>query len=68
VLARREDTAADAWPSGTDPFTLADEVATLVGGDVASEVETTATSTCTYGDPLLGVGCDEPPVMRIAWR
>jgi hypothetical protein len=25
-------------------------------------------STCTWGDPLLGVGCDEPAVMQIAWQ
>jgi hypothetical protein len=44
----------------------------VVAGDVAfgddTTGATTAASTCTYGDPLLGVGCDEPAVMQVAWR
>jgi hypothetical protein len=35
--------------------------------DDADRTET-GRSTCTWGDPLLEVGCDEPAVMRIAWR
>jgi len=53
---------------------LADELASAVATTVsfddggASPSAATARSTCTWGDPLLGVGCDEPAVMQIAWR
>jgi len=72
VLGRQSVTTPDAWPTGTDAYALADEVAALVAGDVEAiddgATDTTAASTCTWGDPLLGVGCEEPAVMQIAWR
>jgi hypothetical protein len=58
---------------GDDTLALADELVQTMtddgsfDDDGASE-STTGTSTCTWGDPLLGVGCDEPAVMQIAWR
>ena len=58
--------------NGLDAYSLADEVAAAVAGDADFDDDTTGTttaaSTCTYGDPLLGVGCDEPAVMQVAWR
>jgi hypothetical protein len=27
-----------------------------------------ARSTCAWGEPFLGMGCDEPPVTLVAWR
>jgi hypothetical protein len=56
-----------------DTVALADELATTMvaetwfDDDDADRTET-GRSTCTWGDPLLEVGCDEPAVMRIAWR
>jgi hypothetical protein len=58
----------------TPHLALADELASAVATTVsvddggASPSAATARSTCTWGDPLLGVGCDEPAVMQIAWR
>ncbi len=54
-----------------DTVALADELANAMTGDVSLDdgtTDRTAQSTCTWGDPLLGVGCEEPAVMRIAWR
>jgi hypothetical protein len=55
-----------------DTLALADELTNAMTDDVsfddAASDPATGPSTCTWGDPLLGVGCDEPAVMRIAWR
>jgi hypothetical protein len=62
-----------------DTLALADELSEAMESTVdfdldddatatASATQSTWPSTCTWGDPLLGVGCDEPAVMRIAWR
>jgi hypothetical protein len=55
-----------------DTLALADELTTTMTADdwLDDDVERAATtrSTCAWGDPLLEVGCDEPGVMRIAWR
>jgi hypothetical protein len=55
-----------------DTLALADELANAMTTDVsfddAAVDPTIVPSTCTWGDPLLGVGCEEPAVMRIAWR
>jgi hypothetical protein len=70
VLSGRNDPATVDGEIA-DAYALADEVAALVAGDVGLDDDgddTTTASTCTYGDPLLGVGCDEPAVMQIAWR
>jgi hypothetical protein len=57
---------------GDDTLVLADELTTTMTDDAwlddDGERPTTARSTCTWGDPLLEVGCDEPDVMRVAWR
>ena len=57
---------------GDDTVTLADELVDAMTADVAFDDgendPTTTRSTCTWGDPLLGVGCDEPAVTQIAWR
>jgi hypothetical protein len=58
TLALAQELSAAIAPSDYD---LDDE-------DDASTVAAAAESTCTWGDPLLGVGCEEPAVMRIAWR
>jgi hypothetical protein len=50
-----------------DTLALADEVSdTLTLDD--EPADTSTESTCVWGDPLLGVGCDEPGAMQIAWR
>jgi len=54
--------------SNDDTLALADEVADVFTADVTLEDEPATPSTCTWGDPLLGVGCDEPGAMQIAWR
>jgi hypothetical protein len=55
-----------------DTVALADELADAMTTDVpfddAAAYPMIVPSTCTWGDPLLGVGCEEPAVMRIAWR
>jgi hypothetical protein len=54
-----------------DALALADEVADALVADVALDdegEESADASTCAWGDPLLGVGCDEPADMQIAWR
>ena len=63
--------AATHVAASDDTVALADELANAMTGDVSFDDATTdrtAQSTCTWGDPLLGVGCEEPAVMRIAWR
>ena len=55
--------------SADETLALADELA----DDIAMSLDDDSTasaprSTCPWGDPLLGVGCDEPAVMQIAWR
>ena len=55
-----------------DTLALADELADTLAADVDFGDGTTAriatASTCAWGDPFLGVGCEEPAVMQIAWR
>jgi len=62
-----------------DTLALADEVGDVftydasLDGDATGDVDTTergeqARSTCTWGEPLLGVGCDEPAVLQVAWQ
>jgi hypothetical protein len=56
-----------------DTLALADELTTTMTtedwlDDGDADRPATVRSTCTWGDPLLEVGCDEPAVMRIAWR
>ena len=62
----------DLATTDDDTLALADEfVDTLTVNLAFDDSEPTsmvATSTCTWGDPLLGVGCEEPAVMQIAWR
>lgn len=59
-------------PAPDDTLSLAMELSDAMASydylDDDTAATTTARSTCTWGDPLLGVGCDEPAVMRIAWR
>jgi hypothetical protein len=59
--------------SEDDTLALADELATTMTADAwldddDADRPAPVRSTCTWGDPLLEVGCDEPTVMRIAWR
>jgi len=66
-------------PAGDDADTLVllDELMNTVATDDAldnlvgtpDESETAAArSTCAWGEPFLGMGCDEPPVTLVAWR
>ena len=69
VLQRHQQAPVTA--TDDDTLALADEVTDALVGDVAFDDETgdsASRSTCAWGDPLLGVGCDEPAVMQIAWR
>ena len=62
-----------------DTLALADEIGDVfaydasLDGNATGDVDTTdrteqARSTCTWGEPLLGVGCDEPAVLQVAWQ
>jgi len=55
-----------------DTLALGDELASTLEGDLWSddiaEATASARSTCAWGDPLLGVGCNEPAVTQIVWR
>ena len=55
-----------------DTFALADELTSAIATDAsfddASPDLTTAASTCTWGEPFLEMGCDEPAVTLVAWR
>ena len=53
--------------SDDDTLALADEVADALALD-DEPADSSTESTCVWGDPLLGVGCDEPGAMQIAWR
>ena len=53
--------------SNDDTLALADEVADALTLD-DEPADSSTESTCVWGDPLLGVGCDEPDAMQIAWR
>jgi len=65
LLARAPQTAVVSGDD--DTLALTDEVAyALTLGDEPDDSATE--STCVWGDPLLGVGCDEPDAMQIAWR
>lgn len=65
MLARGQRTPVS--PGDDDTLALADEVAAALALD-EEPADTTSGSTCVWGDPLLGVGCDEPGAMQIAWR
>jgi len=56
----------------TDVLALADEVSDAITSDVGFYDDGTGTartsSTCTWGDPLLGVGCEQSAMQQIAWR
>jgi hypothetical protein len=74
VLGVRQRGGAPA-AGADDTLSLADELSEAMASTVDFDLDddtstgaTTTSSTCTWGDPLLGVGCDEPAVMRIAWR
>ena len=75
VLVTRQWGGAPTAGAADDTLALADELSDTMtsavdfdlSDDGASSASATS-STCTWGDPLLGVGCDEPAVMRIAWR
>jgi hypothetical protein len=49
---------------------LLDEVSDtmLDAASLETSAPAVATSTCAWGDPLLGVGCEESGVMQVAWR
>ena len=52
-----------------DTMALLDELtATVATYDVPLDDDETARSTCTWGEPFLEMGCDEPPVTLAAWR
>ena len=55
-----------------DVLALADEVSDSLAMGVALYDDGTETartrSTCTWGDPLLGVGCEQSAMQQIAWR
>ncbi len=78
VAVHRYATAPAASLDDTDTLALLDELSTSVlgaTGDASDDTEarTTTTSgegrsTCAWGDPLLGVGCNELTGTRIAWR
>jgi hypothetical protein len=63
-------------PTAGEPVTevaLLDELENAMLTDVNDATDANATagstaSTCTWGDPLLGVGCNEPAATLIAWR
>jgi hypothetical protein len=63
--------AAPAADGADDTLALADELSEAMATAVDFDDDATdgaTSSTCTWGDPLLGVGCDEPAALRIAWR
>ena len=64
VLARVQQTQVASGDD--DTFALADEVSNALTFDEPAISSTE--STCVWGDPLLGVGCDEPGATQIAWR
>ncbi|HXJ35483.1 MAG TPA: hypothetical protein VMS22_15725 [Candidatus Eisenbacteria bacterium] len=78
VAVHRYATAPSASLDDTDTLALLDELSTTVldATDDASddtEARTTAASgegrsTCAWGDPLLGVGCNELNGTLVAWR
>ena len=65
MLARVPQTHVES--SDDDTLALADEVSDALTLDDES-ADTSTESTCVWGDPLLGVGCDEPGATQIAWR
>jgi len=66
MLARVPQTQV-ASSGDDDTLALADEVADALTLD-DEPADASTESTCVWGDPLLGVGCDEPDAMQIAWR
>ena len=65
MLARMQQ--APVASSNDDTLALADEVADALTLD-DEPADSSTESTCVWGDPLLGVGCDDPDAMQIAWR
>ena len=65
MIARMQQTPVGS--SDDDTLALADEVSDALTLDDES-ADTSTESTCVWGDPLLGVGCDQPGAMQIAWR
>jgi hypothetical protein len=72
VAVRQLSTPPPVQTADVDVATLADELTDALTADVTFNDATTSTtadrSTCPWGDPLLGVGCDEAAVLQIAWR
>jgi len=68
VLGRQRATPV----ADDDTLVMIDELTTAVATYDAVGVEpddaVAARSTCTWGEPFLEMGCDEPPVTLIAWR
>lgn len=57
----------------TDVLALADDFSDAFATDVSvyddgASTARTQPSTCTWGDPLLGVGCEQSAMQQIAWR
>ena len=67
LVADRDERRATAEALREAHEALADEVADALTLD-DEPADSSTESTCVWGDPLLGVGCDEPAVMQIAWR
>jgi hypothetical protein len=67
---RTTPVTADDTLAMLDELTAA--VATYDVMDLALDEGTDAVadtqSTCAWGEPFLGMGCDEPPVTLVAWR
>lgn len=65
MLARVQQTHVGS--SDDDTLALADEVSDALTLD-DEPADASTESTCVWGDPLLGVGCEEPGAMQVAWR
>jgi len=69
VAVQRYTTVVGPVADDTETLALLDELSSAMQPDERSATTTSdSSSTCAWGEPLLGVGCDEPGLTVLAWR
>jgi hypothetical protein len=71
VALGRHGSTPPAPPDDESALVLLDEVSDVMRDGASLETSApvaATTSTCPWGDPLLGVGCEESGVTQVAWR
>ncbi|MGH7896151.1 MAG: hypothetical protein ACREQL_15880 [Candidatus Binatia bacterium] len=69
VAVQRYTTVGAPAADDTETLALLDELSSAMQADERAAATTSdSPSTCTWGEPLLGAGCDEPGLTVLAWH